>query len=205
MLRISESSACVTLFQESRWPILIMPSSLHENLVHLLHNFQACLSVALVVPLSLSSSKCFHTFCRSTSCWISVPERTVPVLRRSRRNSIPSTKNCAYTVVKSSSSLIIIPGHTLSSCCISGRVLLTLFILVFELLLVFMCFPLQESQLRRKRKIRTLRLKAAFLLWSTKSKARHRKPKRSQRRNRLPPVRNKQLPGFINTAIGLKS
>lgn len=139
MLIISESSVCITLFQESRWTILIMPSSLHENLVHLLHKFQACLSVALAVTLSLYSSKCFHTFCRSTSCWISVQERTVPVLRRSRRNSIPSTKNCAYTVVKSSSSLIVISDHTLSDCCVSGRVLLTLFILVFELLLVFMC------------------------------------------------------------------
>lgn len=48
----------------------------------------------------------FHIFCRSTSCWISAQERTVPVQRRSRKNSIPSMRNCACTVVTSNSSFI---------------------------------------------------------------------------------------------------
>ena len=48
---------------------------------------------------------------RSTSCWISVQGRTVPVPRRSRRNSTPSIMSCDCTVVCSYRCLTRWNGH----------------------------------------------------------------------------------------------
>lgn len=158
---------------------------------------------ARILALTLHS---FPVCCRSTSCWISVQETTAPVPRRSRRNSIPSTKSCACIVVKSSSSSINISAR--GSICVY-------YPLLFKLLhfwespadcssssqsLKCSLYHLQESPLRRTRKIRTLRLKAAFWLCSTKSKALLRKQKRSQRRNKPPPVSPKKLHILVNAA-----
>lgn len=56
------------------------------------------------LSILLASLFFFSPYRRSTSCWISVPGRTAPVQRRSRRSSTPSMRNCDCTVVESSCS-----------------------------------------------------------------------------------------------------
>lgn len=189
------------LSQKTRWLILIMPSSLCANLIRLLQNMQACWSVTH--PL-YSSNFFFSTL--SYLLQINI------LLNFSAGEDCPCPEEIQEELNSFHEELRLHCGkaqqffhyyfwpYSLKQLYFRETLLLllTLFILEFELLLVFMRFPLQESPLRRMRKIRTLRLKAAFLLCSTKSKAHLRKQKRSQRRNKLPPVSNKELHGFIN-------